>query len=118
VRRPLRWVFKGIVIVLVTIVVVALLGVAVMLLWNALVPTLFHGPALRYWQAVGLLVLSRLLCGGLRGRGGRLGAWRGRMWRERWEQLTPQERARLRERLLSRCGRGAGDPAGEPPAHT
>jgi hypothetical protein len=116
VRRPLRWVIRGMGIVLVTIIVVALLGVAVMLLWNALVPTLFRGPSLEYWQAVGLLILSRLLFGGLRGRGGRHGPWRGGMWRERWEQLTPEERARLRERLLSRCGRGAGDPAAVPPA--
>jgi hypothetical protein len=118
VRHPLRWVIRAIMIVLVAIIVVALLGVAVMLLWNALVPTLFRGPSLRYWQAVGLLVLSRLLFGGLRGRGGRHGPWRWRMGRERWEQLTPEERARLRERLLSRCGRGTGDPAAAPPPRT
>jgi hypothetical protein len=77
----------------------------VMLLWDALVPPLFHGPTLGYWQAVGLLLLSRLLFGGLRGRGGWRGHWRQR-WRERWEQMSPEERARLRERIASRCGHG------------
>jgi hypothetical protein len=92
--------------------VLALIGLAVMLLWNRLVPSLFHGPILAYWQAVGLLILSRLLFGGLR-RGGWHGGWRGRMWRERWEAMTPEERARLRERVLSRCGHGV---RAEPPA--
>jgi hypothetical protein len=26
------------------------------------------------------------------------------MWRERWENMTPEERARLREHLQGRCG--------------
>ena len=50
--------------------VVAVLSLAVMLLWNSLVPELFRGPSLQYWQAFGLLLLSRILFGGLRGRGG------------------------------------------------
>jgi hypothetical protein len=88
------------------VAVLALVGLVVMLLWNALVPQLFHGPVLGYWEAVGLLLLSRLLFGGLRGRGWR-GHWRHR-WHERWEQMTPEERAQLRERVISRCGHGGG----------
>ena len=95
--------------------VLAVAGVIVMLLWNALVPTLFRGPALQYGQALGLLILSRLLFGGLRGRGAWHGHWRQRMWRERWEQMTPEERARLRERFMSRCGHHGPAAAAEPP---
>ena len=51
-------------------------------------------------QAVGLLVLCRLLFGGLRGHG-----WHGRAGMlERWEQMTPEERERLRTGLRGRCG--------------
>ncbi len=50
----------------------AFLGLVVMLLWNALIPDLFHGPQLDYLHAVGLLVLSRVLVGI---RGGRK-SWR------------------------------------------
>ena len=57
----------------------AFLGLIVMLLWNALIPVLFHGPELSYLQAVGLLVLCRLLVGI---RGGRRG-WRP--WK-RWSR--------------------------------
>jgi hypothetical protein len=94
---------KGIAVLAAVIAVVALLSLAVMLLWNALVPQLFHGPTLQYWQALGLLLLSRILFGGLRGRGWH-GHWRQRMWRERWENMTPEERAQLRERFQGRCG--------------
>jgi Ca2+/H+ antiporter, TMEM165/GDT1 family len=104
VRRGGRWALKGVAIAAGGIVVTTLAGLVVMLLWNALVPGLFHGPALQYWQALGLLILSRVLFGGLRARGGWHGPWRQRMWRERWEQMTPEERARLRERYMSRCG--------------
>jgi hypothetical protein len=55
-----------------------------------------------FWQALGLLVLSRLLFGGFRG-GARHGHWRGRM-AERWQQMTPEERDRFRTGLGGRCG--------------
>jgi len=113
VRGRARWILGAILIIPVVIAVLALVGLVVMLLWNALVPELFHGPSLGYWQAVGLLLLSRLLFGGLRGRGGWRGHWRHR-WRERWEQMTPEERAQLRERIRSRCGHGGGPDAATP----
>jgi hypothetical protein len=52
-----------------------LLGVAavfgftfvVMWLWNWLVPELFHGPVIGYWQTLGLLILSKILFSGIGG---------------------------------------------------
>ncbi|HKT71642.1 MAG TPA: hypothetical protein VJQ47_02030 [Steroidobacteraceae bacterium] len=89
-----RWLKKGLAFLVMGLVFVGIMGFIVMELWNALVPSLFTGPVLHYWQAVGLLVLSRILFGGLRGRG-----WRGHGpgWRARWERLTPEERERLRD---------------------
>ena len=110
-KGRVRWLVRAIVFLPVVIAVLALLGAVVMLLWNALVPQLFRGPELGYWQALGLLLHSRLLFGGLRGRGGWHGHWRQRMCRERWEQMTPEERAQLRERFASRCGQGSGPDA-------
>jgi hypothetical protein len=106
VRHAIRWSVKGIAVLAAVAAVLALLALAVMLLWNSLVPELFHGPRLEYWQGFGLLLLSRILFGGLRGRGWH-GHWRQRMWRERWENMTPEERARMREHFQRRCG-GAG----------
>jgi hypothetical protein len=69
---------------LLMVLAAALLGGAVMLLWNAVIPAVFVGSrSLDYPQALGLLVLSRILFGGFRGRGG----WhRGRHWR-RWQAM-------------------------------
>jgi hypothetical protein len=102
---------KGVAVLAAVVAVLALLSLAVMLLWNSLVPVLFRGPRLEYWQALGLLLLSRILFGGLRGRGWH-GHWRQRMWRERWESMTPEERERLREHFQRRCG--GRPPSGEP----
>jgi hypothetical protein len=107
----MRGVAKGLAIVVGVIVFIALFSWVVMVLWNDLAPPVFHGPAIGYWQAFALLVLCRVLFGGLRGWRGSHGHWRRHMWRERWESLTPEERARLRERVMERCGRGRDAPA-------
>jgi len=39
----------------------------VMLLWNALVPELFNGPVLNYWQTMGVFVLAKILFSGMGG---------------------------------------------------
>ena len=43
------------------IVLIFLFTFPVMWLWNGLVPQLFHGPVLGFWQTFGLLVLVRLI---------------------------------------------------------
>ena len=86
------WLMKGAAALVLIPAFVAAVGFVVMLLWNALVPSLFAGPALGFWQAVGLLVLCRILFGGFRGHG-----WRHRAWRGRWHHMTPEERDRFRD---------------------
>ena len=34
-------------------------------LWNWLIPELFHGPVLTFWQTVGLFILSKVLLTGV-----------------------------------------------------
>ncbi|MDE1179193.1 hypothetical protein [Paraburkholderia sp.] len=91
---------------LLVVVGVAVLGWAVMTLWNWVVPALFVG-ALRidFAHALGLLVLSRILFGGFRGHG----RWRGRRDWRKWEAMTPEERERFRSACRSRFGRRAQD---------
>ena len=68
------------------------------------IPELFRGPVLSFWQAAGLLILSRILFGGFKGHHGGHRRWRHRMWRDHWENLTPEERAQLREKFRVKCG--------------
>ncbi|MDR1023471.1 MAG: hypothetical protein LBL94_09420 [Prevotellaceae bacterium] len=49
---------------LLVLATIALMGLAVMLLWNKLVPDIFGLATLNFSQAVGLFVLARLLFGG------------------------------------------------------
>jgi hypothetical protein len=52
-------------------------------------PALFGWQLINFWQAVGILVLSKILFGGFRGRPGPHMYWRRRMM-ERWDQMTPR----------------------------
>jgi len=77
----------------------ALVGWVVMSLWNWLMPALFGLPAIGYWQAWGILILSKILFGAF--HGGHGGNWRHRMM-ERWDRMTPEEREKFRQALDSR----------------
>ena len=74
----------------------------VMSLWNVLMPSIFAVRAISFWQALGLLVLSKILFGGFRGHGGG-GRWRRRMM-DRWEQMTPEEREKFKQGMRRGCG--------------
>jgi hypothetical protein len=89
----MRFLAKFLGIALLAVLGIGLLGWVVMALWNAVLPAVFVGVhAIDYRQALGLLVLSRILFGGFRGAG-RL---RSRGW-QRLEAMTPEERARFRQ---------------------
>ncbi len=75
----------------------------VMWLWNRLMPVIFGLHAISFWQALGLLVLSKILFGGFHGRHGFGGGWRMRLI-ERWEQMTPEEREKFRAGMRGGCG--------------
>jgi small-conductance mechanosensitive channel len=75
----------------------------VMRLWNWLTPELFGWHVISFWQALGILVLSKILFGGFRGRPGAHLYWRRRMM-ERWAQMTPEEREKFRQSMRGRCG--------------
>jgi hypothetical protein len=77
---------------------IALFGFIVMSLWNWLGPAVFGAREITFWQALGLLVLSRILVGGLGGGHGDDKHGRHRMM-EKWEQMTPEERERFRQGL-------------------
>lgn len=101
------WILKGIVFVA---LMVALFGTVTMLLWNWLVPALFNGPVVTFPQAIGLLLLTKILFWSV-GKGGRHpGHWGGGShWKshlkEKWSTMTPEEREKLKEKIRGKwCG--------------
>ncbi len=98
--RRHKWAFF---LLLIPIVVFAL-GSVVMLLWNAIIPEITSAPTITYWQAMGLLVLSRILFGNFRpGVGGSKPPFRNPGWREKMMNLTEEERQKLRTQWKDRC---------------
>jgi hypothetical protein len=80
---------------------IAVFSAAAMFLWNALMPEIFGLSILSYWQAAGLVILARILFGGLgpgrfaahglRGGDDRLFA-HGNALREKWMNMSDDER--------------------------
>ena len=103
-RNLFKFRFAGVVIML---VMFAVFGVVVMLLWNGILPGLFGFPMLNYWRAIGILLLARILVGGLghnlnnhyghpngshfRGQANEL--------REKWMNMNDDERKEFTERF-------------------
>jgi Ca2+/H+ antiporter, TMEM165/GDT1 family len=96
------WAFRGLKIAFFVVLAALALTFVVMSLWNWLMPALFGLRTLTFWQALGLLVLSKILLGGFRGRPGGGMHWRRRMM-ERYEQMTPEEREKFRQGMRGRC---------------
>lgn len=102
-KRKMRLLFIAPAAILAMLLVAALGGELVKLLWNWLLPEIFGWRAITFWQAVGLLALCRILFGGI-------GPYRaarhrvGHRVRERWEGMTPEQRERFREAVRARWG--------------
>ncbi|MBO9613863.1 MAG: hypothetical protein J7619_14265 [Dyadobacter sp.] len=94
------------------------LGAVVQWLWNAILPGAANFNTISYWQAVGLFVLCKILFGGFRGgpghdrhhhkwqkfnrRFGRGGREEMLAWKNKWMQMTDEERRRFRQEMRNR----------------
>jgi len=85
-----------------------LFGFGTMYLWNWLVPTLFHGPVITFWQTIGLFVLSKILFGGFQGKGRHKGWGGNSKMKDRWKQKMEERMANMteeeKEKMKARCG--------------
>lgn len=84
----------------------ALFTWALYALWNGVLVEVVAVKTITYWQALGLLVLAKILFGGFPCRGGRCGghSWRDRMKSKHWESVSPEEREKMREEMRHRFG--------------
>jgi len=76
------------------IIAIAIFSVVVMLLWNQLLPSIFGIVAINFWQALGILILSKILFGGFgfgRHNFRHNHEHRNRI-RDRWMKMSEEER--------------------------
>jgi hypothetical protein len=101
------WIGKMVVLGILAIVAFTFIT---MYLWNWLVPTLFNGPIISFWQTMGLFILSKILFSGF-GKGGghsHNGKWRG-YWKDKWQGMTPEEKERFKQKMKDKWCAPKGD---------
>lgn len=99
------WVKKIVGFTVLAIAMTAILGYVVMLLWNHVLAAVISVSLITFWQALGLLILSKILFGGWGGRccgGGKGGHWKNEM-KEKWHNMSPEEREKIKQEWRNRC---------------
>src|ERR1700710_2948788 len=99
------WIRKGLMIAVCAIAGTLLFTLVVMWLWNAILPIVLGVKTITFLQALGILVLSKILFGGFRGgwRGGRGHEMRQKM-KDKWDHMTPEQREKFQSEWKNRCG--------------
>jgi hypothetical protein len=90
-------------IIPIVLLAIAVFGGIVMGLWNAILPAVLGVKTITFLQALGILILSKILFGGFKGRGGchnRRPIW----MQEKWANMTPEEREKFKAEWKDRCG--------------
>lgn len=95
-------ILRGVGIALLLIAAFLLMGFLVMHLWNWLLPELFQIPTIDMYQAFGLVILSKLLFGGIRVQTlNPMG--KRRLWKAKWESMSEEERRNFKAEFAERC---------------
>jgi len=96
------WIRRAIFIPIAIVAGVFIFGSLVMFLWNSILPAVLGVSIITFWQALGILVLSKILFGGFRGGHGH--HHKAHEWHGRWMQMNPEEREKMKEEWRGRCG--------------
>lgn len=107
---------KGIMFAIVAAAFAALVVFTLMYCWNYVMPSVFGLPMISFWQALALLIVSKILLWNNWRRGGRRHwgppqhvreMWAGRL-QHKMQNLTPEEKERMRKFWEHKCGRRFG----------
>ena len=98
----MKWIFRGLGIFALFVVAFIMFGYITMYLWNWLMPDLFNLKTIDFAQAMGLVILSKILFGGIKMRGDR-GWGQKRYWKAKWESMTPEDREKFKTEFAVRC---------------
>ena len=98
------WIKRAIFIPIAIAAAVFIFGSAVMLLWNWILPAVIGISTITFWQAIGILVLARILFGSFKGHSHHA-KYHYSMHRKHinWMKMSPEERAKIKEEWKHRC---------------
>jgi len=110
-KRPHRNVpgpVKGFFILMMISVALFVLGQVIMYLWNTILVKVTGVQVISFWEAIGLFILSRILFGSFhfnKGRHMKHKMRKGARWKEKWMNMSDEERTEFKQRWKDRCGR-------------
>lgn len=79
----------------------------VMWLWNCILPEVIGVKSINYWQAMGILVLSKILFGGFHGKFGRgMQDMKEKHLRHKMEGMSEEEKEKFKEVWRQKCSTG------------
>lgn len=100
--------FKGKIALFVLLAVAMFFAVSavVMLLWNWLLPEILGLKAITFWQATGILILSKILFGGFSGKKGFGSEKFRKLKEERMNGMSDEQKEKFKEVWKQRCESG------------
>lgn len=79
----------------------------VMTLWNCLLPEILGVKSISFWQAMGILVLSKILFGGFHGKFGQgMRGMKEKHLHHRMEGMSDEEKEKFKEIWKQKCSGG------------
>jgi Ca2+/H+ antiporter, TMEM165/GDT1 family len=102
-RGKSYWIKRAIFIPIAIAAGIFFFGIIVMLLWNNILATVLGVGIITFWQALGILVLSKILFGGFPGGHSHHKSYKYRM-HEKMMNLSPEEREKMKAEFKERCG--------------
>jgi hypothetical protein len=104
------WFGKAVMILVFCTAFVMLFSYIVMRLWNGILPDVLGVKIITFWQAMGILVLSKILFSGFGGFAHKKEQFKNRFRQkmlDKWEHMTPEEKQKFKDEWKNRC-RGWG----------
>lgn len=103
------WFGKAVMILVFCTAFVMLFSFIVMSLWNGILADVLGVKIITFWQALGILVLSKILFSGFGGFAHKREHFKNRFRQkmlDRWEKMTPEEKQKFKDEWKTRCRGG------------
>ena len=98
------WIKRAIFIPIAIVAGVFVFGSVVMLLWNSILPVVLGVKTITFWQAIGILVLSKILFSGFKGgHGHKCCHHHGHDFHEKWMHLTQEQKETMKAEWKGKC---------------